>query len=296
MSSLLSINKDTKFFGILGFPLSHTLSPLIHNYLFTEYKQNAIYIVLEKEHPDKFTLFKDKGLIKISGLSVTIPHKEWAFEISDECGDETSQLMRASNTLVLKEDGQIYSYNTDGQGALRAIRECKKNIFSSKQNILILGSGGSAKGIACEIVKSEFQGNIFISARNKEKGKELSQILNNIKPSICEFLPLEELEPNGSRYNIIINTTPIGMHGTNEKPILNDEFLLKKHIVFDIVYNPLFTPLVSSALKVGAKVILGYEMLLYQAIEQFKLFTGISVSKKYIELLRKLLEEKLGKV
>ncbi|MCX7997496.1 MAG: shikimate dehydrogenase [Leptospiraceae bacterium] len=292
---MLTINRDTKFFGILGYPLGHTLSPLVHNFLFEEYKQNAIYIVLEKEHPDKFTLFKDRGLIRMSGLSVTIPHKEWAFDISDECGDETSRIMGAANTLVLKEDGQIFSYNTDGLGALKAILENKKNIFSNKFDILILGSGGSAKGIAFELLRSEFQGNLTIVARNKEKGNEFVSTLNKLFPDRAEFIPLSELEKDTARYGVIINTTPVGMKGFEAKPILTEEHLTKKQIIFDIVYNPIQTPLVEAAQKVGAKVIPGYEMFLYQAMEQFKLFTGIVVSPKNIGVVRKLLEETLQK-
>jgi shikimate dehydrogenase len=294
MSNILSINKETKFFGILGYPLSHTLSPLIHNYLLTEYRQNAVYIVLEKEFPDKFTLLKDRGLIKMSGLSVTIPHKEWAFDISDENGDEAARIMGAANTLVLQDDGQVFSYNTDGLGALQAIRESKRNVFGSNFDILILGSGGSAKGIAYEILKSEFSGKLVVAARNKEKGRELVQTLNTVRHESSEFCLLNELEPTGNRFQIIINTTPVGMKGVDAKPILTEGFIQKKHIVFDIVYNPLITPLVAEAVRVGAKVIPGYEMLLYQAMEQFRLFTNISVSGKYVKEVRKLLEEKLG--
>lgn len=290
---MLKINKDTKFFGVLGYPLSHTLSPLVHNFLFEEYKQNAIYIVLEKEHPDKFTLFKDRGLIRMSGVSVTIPHKEWAFDISDESGDESSRVMGAANTLILKEDGQIFSYNTDGIGALKAILENKKNIFSTKFDTLILGSGGSAKGIAFELLRSEFQGNITIAARNKEKGNELIQSLNKLFIGRSEFIPLSELEKDTSRYGLIINTTPVGMKGINAKPILTEEHINKKQIIFDIVYNPINTPLVEIAQKVGAKIIPGYEMFLYQAMEQFKLFTGITVSSKNISIVKKLLEDTL---
>lgn len=290
---MLNINKDTKFFGVLGYPLTHTLSPLVHNFLFEEYKQNAIYIVLEKEHPDKFTLFKDRGLIRMSGISVTIPHKEWAFDISDESGDENSRIMGASNTLVLQEDGQIFSYNTDGIGALKAILENKKNIFSTKFDILILGSGGSAKGIAFELLRSEFQGGITIAARNKEKGNELVQSLNKTFAGRAEFLPLSELRKDIHHYGIIINTTPIGMKGIDAQPILTEEYINKKQIIFDIVYNPVNTPLVEIAQKVGAKIIPGYEMFLYQAMEQFKIFTGITVSQKNIGIVKKLLEDVL---
>lgn len=120
----MQINRDTKYFGILGFPLSHTLSPVIHNGLFNEYDVNAIYIVLEKETPSR-NLLLGKETISLSGLSVTIPHKEWAYKIADN-SDEASTNMKASNTLV-RFDSKISAYNTDGYGAVRSIEEYKED-------------------------------------------------------------------------------------------------------------------------------------------------------------------------
>jgi shikimate dehydrogenase len=160
---------------------------------------------------------------------------------------------------------------------------------------LILGSGGSAKGIAYALLRSEFQGSITIASRNKEKGTELVQTLEKFFPGRAEYISLSEIGADTSQYGLIINTTPIGMKGVNGKPILTEEHLNKKQIIFDIVYNPVTTPLVEMGQKVGAKVILGYEMFLYQAIEQFRFFTGISVSQKNIIAVRKLLEDALLK-
>jgi shikimate dehydrogenase len=287
-----NIDRETKFFGILGFPLAHTLSPLIHNTLFSEYKQNALYLVFEKEHPDKFTLFKEKRLIKIYGLSVTIPHKEWAYTISDEC-DETGKAMESSNTLIINSEGSIQSFNTDGIGAVKAILESKKNFFSITKDVLILGSGGSARGISYALLKSGFSNKIIIGARNEEKGKQIVSLLNSVKPLSSEYLTIEEVIKQKKRFYLIINTTPVGMKGMSDVPILPEDFFSKTQMIFDIVYNPTKTPMVLAGIKAGAKVIPGYEMLLYQAMEQFKLFSGISPSTKHINQIRKLLESKL---
>ncbi len=292
MAQYPNIDRETKFFGILGYPLAHTLSPLIHNTLFSEYKQNALYLVFEKEHPDKFTLFKEKGLIKIYGLSVTIPHKEWAYTISDEC-DETGKAMESANTLILNLEGSIQSHNTDGIGAVKAILEAKKNFLSITKDVLILGSGGSARGISYALLKSGFSNKIVIGARNEEKGKQIVSSLNSVKPLSSEYLSVEEVIKQKKRFYLIINTTPVGMKGINDLPILPDDFFSKTQMIFDIVYNPTKTPMVLAGIKAGAKVIPGYEMLLYQAMEQFKLFSGISPSTKHINQIRKLLESKL---
>jgi shikimate dehydrogenase len=288
-----NLDRETKFYGILGYPLSHTLSPLIHNTLFSEYKQNAIYLVFEKEYPDKFTLFKEKRLIKIYGLSVTIPHKEWAFTISDEC-DETGKAMESANTLIVNSEGSIQSHNTDGIGAVKAILEAKKNFLSITKDVLILGSGGSARGISYALLKSGFINKIVIGARNEEKGKQIVSSLNLVKPLSSEYLSIEEVIKQKKRFYLIINTTPVGMKGLNELSILPEDFFSKTQLIFDIVYNPTKTPMVLAGIKAGAKIIPGYEMLLYQAMEQFKLFSGITPASKHVNQVRKLLESKLN--
>jgi len=287
------INRDTQFFGILGFPLSHTLSPVIHNGLFGEYGVNALYIVLEKEKPTR-NLILGKESISLSGLSVTIPHKEWAFKIADY-KDEASTNMKASNTLV-RFDSKINAYNTDGYGAVRSIEEYKRDFFESKSagDILILGSGGSAKGISYSLVKRGLSSSkIVIAARNKKTGKALVKTLNSIENGISEYLPLDSLEANKKRFSLIINTTPVGMKGKTDSQIVSDTFFSKSQTLFDIVYNPLETPLVKMAKKNGARIIPGYEMLLYQAMEQFRLFTTIQVDNKHISLVRKWLLKSL---
>jgi shikimate dehydrogenase len=291
MNNFQRINRDTKFFGILGFPLSHTLSPIIHNTLFSEYKQNAVYLVLEKEYPDKFILFRERGLIKISGVSVTIPHKEWAYQISDE-SDASGDLMQASNTLVQSEEGHIRSFNTDGLGAIKAIEEHKSNLLTSTGSILILGSGGSARGISFELLKNGYSGNLIISARNEETGKALVSALNQYKSGRSFFVKLDQLET--ADYSLIINTTPVGMKGNSQKSLLHDGFFTKKTVLFDIVYNPFLTPLVKQAKKAGSKIIPGYDMLLYQAMEQFKIFTGNTVLSKHVNHVRKLITNSLN--
>jgi shikimate dehydrogenase len=289
----MQINRDTMFFGILGFPLSHTLSPVIHNGLFGEYGVNALYIVLEKEKPNR-NLILGKESISLFGLSVTIPHKEWAFKIADY-KDEASTNMKASNTLV-RSESKINAYNTDGYGAVRSIEEYKRDFFESKSagDILILGSGGSAKGISYSLVKRGLSSSkIVIAARNKKTGKALVKTLNTIENGISEYLPLDSLEANKKRFSLIINTTPVGMKGKTDSQIVSDTFFSKSQTLFDIVYNPLETPLVKMAKKNGARIIPGYEMLLYQAMEQFRLFTTIQVDNKRISLVRKWLLAKL---
>lgn len=285
------MNRDTKFLGILGFPLSHTLSPIIHNGLISEFGINYSYLVLEKEKPSKKILLSNDS-ISFKGLSVTIPHKEWAYKNSDY-QDEASKLMKSSNTLI-SQSGKIYAYNTDGLGAVTAIKEYFPISLKDK-DILILGSGGSARGIAYSLLneKSE-ETKICISARNEITSNKMIKDLDKIKKHQTYFVPLSEIQNHKDKFSLIINTTPVGMKGREDSQILNKDFFSKENILFDIVYNPIETELVKIAKREGTKIIPGYEMLIYQAMEQFFLFTGIRVNEKQIEKVRNWVIKKLS--
>lgn len=284
------MNRDTKFLAILGYPLSHSLSPLIHNGLISEFTINYFYLVLEKEKPSKKILL-DNDSISFKGVSVTIPHKEWAFKNSD-FQDPVSKVMKSSNTLI-NQNGKIYAYNTDGLGAVTAIREYFPIAFKEK-DILILGSGGSARGIAYSLLneKSESQ-KICISARNEKASRKILKDISKIKKEQAYFVPLEEISKFKENFQLIINTTPVGMKGREDSQILKKDFFSKENILFDIVYNPIETELVKMAKSNGSKIIPGYEMLIYQAMEQFFLFTGIRVNEKQIEKVRNWIIKKL---
>ncbi len=285
------MNRDTKFLGILGYPLSHTLSPIIHNGLISEFGINYSYLVLEKEKPNKKILLSNDS-ISFKGLSVTIPYKEWAYKNSD-FQDEASKLMKSSNTLI-SQNGKIYAYNTDGLGAVTAIKEYFPATLKEK-DILILGSGGSARGIAYSLLNEKSDSTkICISARNKITSNKMIKDLEKIKKHQTYFVPLSEIQKHKEKFSLIINTTPVGMKGREDSQILNKDFFSKENILFDIVYNPIETELVKIAKSKGTKIIPGYEMLIYQAMEQFFLFTGIRVNEKQIEKVRNWVVKKLS--
>ncbi len=278
---MTKISNKTKIFGIIGNPLSHTLSPVIHNFLFKEYGFDGIYLVFETQNPD--STFVALQNLKVCGLSVTIPYKEWAYSIAD-VKDKPSEWMKASNTLTFNS-GNIFANNTDGYGAVEAIKNAKGNAFDS--NIIILGSGGSARGISYSLSEELGHKNkIFISARNEIKSMELVSLLNSIRPDSSEFIPLSKVGELRESTSLIINTTPLGMKGHGQEILLPENFFSKHHTLFDIVYNPYRTPLVRLAARKKAKIILGYEMLVYQAMKQFELFTKIKVENKIIEKVK----------
>lgn len=279
----------TQLFGILGNPLSHTLSPLIHNTLFTEMAYNGLYLVFEKAelNPTVLAAFRETG---IKGLSVTIPHKEKAFQCATD-SDFASQRLGASNTIIMK-DSRIFAYNTDGYGALKAIQMHAPETLEN--DICILGNGGSAKGILQALAESKFTGLVYLAARNVEKSEQIAKIMNTEDKNWIRTTTLDSLESLPDTVNLWIQTTPIGMKGQTQLSLIPESILQRKPCIFDIVYNPLETELVKNATAKGCKVIPGYEMLLFQAIRQFELFTGMNPREQVILEIRSKLYEALS--
>ncbi|MCE9501552.1 MAG: shikimate dehydrogenase, partial [Leptospira sp.] len=183
----------------------------------------------------------------------------------------------------------IHAFNTDGYGAVKSIEESGIGFFEKKKgDVLILGSGGSARGISYALLKKNLgEKNIIISSRNSATGQSLANDLNSIESAKTQFIPLTEIEKEKNRFSLVINTTPVGMKGNLSGSLLPENFFSKKTTLFDIVYNPFATDLVKSAKKAGSVIIPGYEMLIHQAMKQFFLFTGIKVNRKYIVRVRK---------
>lgn len=293
-----------KIFGILGFPLAHTLSPILHNGIYQAMGIPASYHVFQIHEPKKEDILRLHAF-GLRGLSVTIPHKEWAFRIADSC-DPSATRMKSANTLLVHE-GRIEAYNTDGLGALQSILAHDKDLLDPfrEGDILILGSGGSARGIGFAILEYFLQileahpgkslaKNIVLSARNTGSALALAQEMNQYLPQSTYFIPLSEMQANQPQYvELLIHTTSVGMKGQETECLLPSSSLHPDMTVFDIVYNPHKTLLIRQAKKLGCDIIYGIDMLVYQGVRQIELFTGESPRPKLIRKIKKEMMDRL---
>ena len=265
---------DFKIYGVIGNPVSKSLGYLVHNRAFQEKGSPDIYVSFLVDNVEKFfNSFKDF----FSGLSVTMPAKEKIMPLLDRI-DETAQKIGAVNTVV-KEGSAWVGYNTDCSGAISALEAC--NSLQGK-NVLILGSGGTAKAIGYGV--KEKGGKLTVTYnKNKERGESLSKELD------CE---LAHARDAGMRaIDVLINCSPVGMSpNITESPFLARDFK-EGMVVFDSVYNPLETRLLREAKLAGCTVIPGYELFINQAARQFDLWTGQSAP---IITLREVLLRKLA--
>jgi len=247
---------STEVYGIMGDPVTHSLSPAMHNAAFAHYGMNRVYIPL----PVKDVAPAMDGLraLGIKGASVTIPHKQAVIPHLDDI-DPLARRIGAVNTLDIR-DGRITGYNTDWLGAVNALKE---EIPLSGRKALILGAGGSARAIGFGLLQEG--ATPLIANRSEQRGRALADELG------CAFLPLAEA--GGADADILVNATSVGMAPNTDIPLPEDG-LARFAVVMDIVYAPLETPLLRQAKANGCRVVNGLAMLLRQGAAQFELWTG----------------------
>jgi len=262
------IDANTKICCLIGDPVEHSLSPLIHNIGYQALGINYAYVSF-RVSDIKRAIEGIRGL-GIRGASVTIPHKVSAIKYLDKI-DPLAEEIGAVNTVV-NDDGVLTGYNTDGDGASQALEAV--TTLSGKKAVLI-GGGGAALAIAVGLKKKGVK--LVVLNRTEAKAKELAK-----KVSAGGFGGLKKLSEIASA-EILINATPVGMLPEADQSIIPKDLLHNRLTVFDIIYNPRETRLLIKAREKGCAIVCGYKMLLYQAARQFELFTGLKAPLSAME-------------
>jgi shikimate dehydrogenase len=282
----MMINGETKICAVIGNPIAHTLSPLIHNTAFRERGLNYIYVAFQVEDLKK--AIDGVKALGIRGLSVTIPHKIAIMDYLDEV-DPLAREIGSVNTVV-NSQGKLRGYNTDGAGALKALRDSGVELNGAR--VLILGSGGAARAIAFSLAQGERLAGLTIMGILADQVAELIQDIKAKSGFKADGGLIEKkgLKESMREADVLINCSPVGMYPHIEESPVEKDCLKKDMIVFDIVYNPLRTRLLRDAEEKGCKTVPGIEMFLNQAAIQFELFAGI---KPPLESMRNVLLKQL---
>lgn len=261
------IDGNTKVVGLIGNPVEHSFSPLMHNAAFKELNLNYVYIPFKVEDNKLPNVISGADSLNIQGLNVTIPHKINIMKYLDNL-DPIAKLIGAINTIDFNE---MKGYNTDGIGALKAIEEVT-NIKNKK--LVIAGAGGASRAISFQFANTNLE-DIVIINRNLNKAQSLSEDVNNSNLNVTtRYNDLNNLASELETGDIFIDTTSIGMSpNLNDKPIATFDMLHEDLIVNDIVYNPIETVLIKEARKANAQTVSGLKMLIYQGAESFKIWT-----------------------
>ena len=269
-----------KIFGIVGHPVTHSLSPAMHNAAIKHLKIDAEYRLFDIDPSDAEGLANfcyETELNQISGFSVTMPYKESVMAYMDYY-DHLARIIGSVNTVVVEEN-KLIGYNTDTTGAMQALRE-KTDLIGKKA--LVMGAGGAARAIAYGL--KEFMADVFLFNRTMEKAEEIAKAF--------ELETIDYRKIQDEEFDIIVNATPVGAMPNTAESLLNSTQIAPHAVVMDIITNPLETQLLKEAKKAGARTVSGERMLLHQAVDQFRFFFQLEPP---IDVMEKAMYEDLRK-
>lgn len=271
----LSIDGRTKIYGVIGNPVEHSFSPGMHTIALQELGINAVYLpflISEDQLPHLLDAF---SLTRVQGFNITLPFKEKIIPFLDSLSEE-AKMLQSVNT-VKKTDGGWRGYNTDGSGFIRSL--AASDISVSGKNILIMGAGGAAKSIAISIAMAGAY-EITILNRTQDKANALATMISQISSST----QVSTSTPRAHKIDIAINATSMGMK--DDRSPLADDLIKRSKQIIDIIYNPAQTTLLKKAAALSIPCMNGMDMLLYQGVEAFEIWTD---QKAPAELMRKSL-------
>ncbi|MFN2279608.1 MAG: shikimate dehydrogenase [Candidatus Promineifilaceae bacterium] len=278
------INARTQLTGLIGWPVSHSFSPAMHNAALAVLGLNWVYVPLPVP-PDRVgDAVRGLPALGFQGVNVTVPHKQAVMPFLDEISPAAQAIGAVNTILVEQESGRLLGFNTDWRGFLADL--VAKEVEVNGRHCLVLGAGGSARGIVYALFQAG--GRVLLLARRPEQAYQLAADLGN--GFVEEIRPFAELESTAAQTKapLIINTTPLGMSPhVNGSPWPDDVPVPAGSFVYDLVYNPPETRLMRQALDAGCHACNGLGMLLRQGAISFALWTGsdpdLSVMQEALE-------------
>ena len=288
---LANINGNTRLCGLMGNPVEHTLSPIIHNTLAGIYNHNLVYVPFLVEHGDVGDAVTGAHALNILGMNVTVPYKSEVIPFLSQI-DEPARRIGAVNTLVRAGDG-FKGYNTDVYGLARGLEA--EGAVVEGSCIVILGAGGAARAAAflCEDMGAA---RIYILNRTIDRAQSVAKEVNGHKgKEIAKALMISEAEKINEESFIAIQATSVGLSPNDKDVIIEDEsFYSKIELGYDLVYRPSCTEFMRRVREMGGKAANGLSMLLYQGIVAYELWNDIKVDEDTAKQVYMALEEALG--
>lgn len=265
-----SINADTKIFGVVGDPVGHSLSPLLHNHVYRRAGVNALYLPFRVPRGMLQQTLDQYAHIPVNGYSVTVPHKEAAAGLARE-KEATVEVTGAANTLLRRPDGTFAAFNTDYPAIIETVKahinerpQDGPPVMLNQLSILILGAGGAARALAFGLHSEGAQ--ITIAGRTYDKAQKLAE---EVKCKAVDWHARHSVP-----FDVLVNCTPVGMHPNVDEAPCHFSILKPGVTVFDTIYTPETTLLLREARTRGCYTITGVDMFVRQAKRQIELFTG----------------------
>lgn len=285
------INGTTRVCGLIGNPVGHSISPLIHNKLASLCGIDMVYTTFKVEKGDVGTAVKGAYSLNILGLNVTVPHKQEVIAALAET-DKVAEAIGAVNTLVRTDKG-YKGYNTDIIGLARELDEA--DIKFDGSDCIILGAGGASRAIAF-LCADKGAASVNILNRTVQKAQSIADDVNrHFNSHTVKAMALSDYDKLEKDNYIVIQTTSVGLYPDCDKAIIEDEEFYRKALVgVDIIYNPVKTKFMKLMEKQGKKSYNGLKMLLYQGVSAFELWNNIQVTKEQAQEVYECMKKELG--
>jgi len=284
-----TISGKTIVCGVIGEPIEHTMSPVMHNAAFKALSLDYLYLPFRVRQEQLGQAIDGMRALNIRGLNVTIPHKVAVMPLLDKI-DSLAEKIGAVNTIV-NDDGVLTGYNTDAGGFMQALLE--QGIEPQGKSAVILGAGGAARAISFILAERDAQLTILNRQLELDWAEGLAQRITQVFKKEVKALELDEKNLSAvlARADILVNATSVGMNpNINETPV-PARLIKPELVVFDIVYNPLQTRLLREAEVTGARTIGGIDMLAWQGALAFEKWTGLQAP---VDLMKKEAIKVLG--
>ena len=281
----MKIKGTTKVYAVLGHPISHSLSPLMHNAAFKELGMDAVYVAFDVVPERLENVLKAMHCMGFGGVNLTIPLKEKAYALLNNNMDDSARLLGSVNTVEFRQD-HMRGYSTDGYGFLMAVKE-EFGIGVAGLSFFVIGAGGAGRAVAITIAR-EGANSIAITDVVHERAEKVAEEIRNI--SNCKVHVVsqsrDEQIATARTADMIIQATPVGMK-PDDKPLLSSEAFRRGQMLFDLVYHHRETGIMEEAKKAGVRVANGLSMLLHQGARSFAIWTGreppLSVMRSVLE-------------
>lgn len=262
----MSVNK---LYGLLGHPIGHSMSPLMQNNAFSQLGLPGYYQAFDVREDQLEQTVAAIRVLNIAGFNVTIPHKVAIIQFLDEI-DEEAKIIGAVNTVV-NIDGRLIGYNTDGRGYLTSLVKVLEKPLAESQ-VLVIGAGGAARAVVTAVMK--VVSSITIANRTREKAVSIKENYQQYKRGNINILTLEEAEAMIETYDVIINTTSVGMSPNTDEIPINLENIKTGVVLSDLIYNPICTKWLQLGEEKGAIIHNGVGMFVEQGSLAFQKWTG----------------------
>ncbi|MEG1848126.1 MAG: shikimate dehydrogenase [Lachnospiraceae bacterium] len=286
----MMINGITKLYGLIGNPVAHTLSPLIHNTLAERLHHNMVYVPMQVEEGNLTDALKGAYALHVYGLNITVPYKSEVLK-SLVSVEELAGKIGAVNTLV-RTDGGYRGYNTDMTGLYRAM--CTQGICMRGEHVIILGAGGAARAVAfmCAYYGAA---QVYLMNRTREKAEIVAEEVNKVLTTDCVIpMAIEEYATLPKQQYLAIQATSVGLYPQVEDVVIEDmDFYDKIHIGYDLIYRPAQTRFLSLVERAGGQAYSGLTMLLYQGIEAYELWNQTKITEECAIDLYQVLQKEM---